>query len=106
MHESIASGRLSTKDRDEGLMLTTGYGARPGYVDVVAALFAAGAQITPWARNALHGEDLEQDPAMIRLFFENGLGPNATQSTDRDRDPNAREGRGEPLLRESKANGL
>ncbi|KAG4427425.1 hypothetical protein IFR05_017093 [Cadophora sp. M221] len=80
-------------------MLSTGLGIKPGYVDVVAALFAAGAKITPWARNALHGEDLKQDPALIRLFFENGLDPNATQSTDREINPDAKESRGEPLLR-------
>ncbi|PVH69651.1 hypothetical protein DL98DRAFT_598461 [Cadophora sp. DSE1049] len=63
-----------------GLVRATGKGIKPGYVDVIIALLAAGACITPWSLNALHGEDLKQDPAVIRLYFDHGLDPNATQT--------------------------
>lgn len=67
VHDAITSGRLTPYYRNEGLVLSVARGIQPGYVEVVAALLAGGASITPWVRNAVHGEDFEQDPAVIRL---------------------------------------
>ena len=71
----------------------------PGYVEVVAALLAAGARITPWVRTAVHGEDFEQDPAVIRLLLDNGLDPNATQIADFEPPDSMTQTGGEPLIR-------
>ena len=80
INEAIASGRQGRSFLDEGLVRATGKGIKPGYKDIIIALLAAGACITPWSLNALHGEDLEQDPAVVRLYFDHGLDPNATQT--------------------------
>ncbi|KAG4434663.1 hypothetical protein IFR05_009868 [Cadophora sp. M221] len=98
IHEAIASGQLTPHFRNEGLVLAVAHGIRPGYKDVVAALLAAGAPIRPWVRNALHGDTMEQDPAVIRLLFEHGLDPNATQSVDFEPADSTTQTGGEPLL--------
>lgn len=99
IHEAIASGQLTPYFRNEGLFLAVAHGIRPGYKDVVAALLAAGASITPWVRNALHGDSMEQDPTVIRLLLDHGLDPNATQSADFESADSLTQTGGEPLLR-------
>ncbi|KAH6710734.1 ankyrin repeat-containing domain protein [Leptodontidium sp. MPI-SDFR-AT-0119] len=98
IHEAIASGQLTPYFRNEGLFLAVAHGIRPGYKDVVAALLAAGASITPWVRNALHGDSMEQDPTVIRLLLDHGLDPNATQSADFESADSLTQTGGEPLL--------
>ncbi|KAG4429191.1 hypothetical protein IFR05_015325 [Cadophora sp. M221] len=98
IYDAIASGRLTPYYRNEGLVLSVARGIQPGYVEVVAALLAAGASITPWVRNALHGEDMQQDPAVIRLLLDHGLDPNATQSADFEPSDSTTQTGGEPLL--------
>ncbi|KAH7360795.1 hypothetical protein BKA65DRAFT_192607 [Rhexocercosporidium sp. MPI-PUGE-AT-0058] len=78
IHEAIISGRLTQEHLNEALVPATGNGFEPEYVDIVLALFAAGAYITQDAIDALHGENMQQDPAVVRLFFDHGLDPNAT----------------------------
>ncbi|KAH7346869.1 hypothetical protein BKA65DRAFT_595302 [Rhexocercosporidium sp. MPI-PUGE-AT-0058] len=78
IHEGITSGRLTQEYLNEALVPATGNGFELGYADIVSALFAAGACITQDAIDALHGENMQQDPAVIRLFFNHGLDPNAT----------------------------
>ena len=95
----IASGLLSPYFRDEGLRLAVAQGIHPGYLDIAAALLVAGAPITPHVRDALHGHDMEQDPAVIRLLFEYGLDPNATQSADFEPADSQIQTGGEPLLK-------
>lgn len=99
IHDAIASGRLTPYYRNEGLVLSVARGIQPGYVEVVAALLAAGASIMPWVRNAVHGEDMQQDPAVIRLLLDHGLDPNATQSADFEPPDSMTQTGGEPLLR-------
>ena len=99
IHDAIASGRLSQYYLNEGLVLSVARGIMPGYVEVVAALLAAGARITPWVRTAVHGEDFEQDPAVIRLLLDNGLDPNATQIADFEPPDSTTQTGGEPLIR-------
>ncbi|KAH7413250.1 hypothetical protein BKA64DRAFT_637924 [Cadophora sp. MPI-SDFR-AT-0126] len=48
VHDAITSGRLTPYYRNEGLVLSVARGIQPGYVEVVAALLAGGASITPW----------------------------------------------------------
>ncbi|KAK0105562.1 hypothetical protein ONS95_004095 [Cadophora gregata] len=78
IHQGITSGRLTQEHLNEALVPATGNGFEQGYADIVSALFAAGACITQDAIDALHGENMQQDPAVIRLFFNHGLDPNAT----------------------------
>ncbi|XMA17497.1 hypothetical protein WAI453_010288 [Rhynchosporium graminicola] len=98
IHDAIASGRLIPYFRNEGLILSVAKGIQPGYVEVVAALLTSGASITPWVRNAVHGEDMQQDLAVIRLLLDHGLDPNATQSADFERPDCTTQTGGEPLL--------
>ncbi|KAF7159490.1 hypothetical protein CNMCM5623_004828 [Aspergillus felis] len=81
--EALASGRLTADDLNEGLALAT-HMAHP---DVVAALFDAGASVSPWTVDALPGGDeVPQHPSVVRHFLDHGL------------DPNARCSNGEPVL--------
>ena len=95
----IARGLLSPYSRNEGLRLAVAQGIHPDYIDIVAALQAAGATITHRLRDALHGDDMEQDPAVIRLLFQYGLDPNATQSADFEPADSQVQTGGEPLLK-------
>ncbi|KAL2069028.1 hypothetical protein VTL71DRAFT_15366 [Oculimacula yallundae] len=70
VHEAINSGYLTTYYINEGLVLAVDNGIERGYVDIVTALLAAGALISPSVRNALPGEDMKQDPAVIRVLFD------------------------------------
>lgn len=99
VQENIASGLLSPYFRDEGLRLAVAQGIHPGYLDIAAALLTAGAHITPRVRDALHGHDIQQDPAVIRLLFEYGLDPNATQSADFEPADSQIQTGGEPVLK-------
>lgn len=81
-HEAIATGRLTTDDLDEGLKLAV----YKSYPDIVAALFDAGARVSPYTVNSLPGGDLQQHPSVVRHFLDHGLDPNTRLST------------GEPLL--------
>ncbi|CZT43391.1 uncharacterized protein RSE6_03423 [Rhynchosporium secalis] len=98
IHDAIASGRLIPYYRNEGLILSVAKGIQPGYVEVVAALLTSGASITPWVRNAVHGEDMQQDPAVISLLLDHGSDPNATQSADFERPDSTTPTGGELLL--------
>ncbi|KAL4805130.1 ankyrin repeat-containing domain protein [Aspergillus unguis] len=82
VREFIASGRLSLEILDQGLHLAT----LMSRVDIVPALFDAGARISARAIGALPGKNLRQDPRIIRHFLDRGLDPNAKLSS------------GEPLL--------
>jgi hypothetical protein len=72
--EAISSGRLSTKNLDEGLERAT----REAHPNVVAILFDASARASS-AKDWLTGTQ-SQMPGIIRQFFDHGLDPNATQS--------------------------
>ncbi|CZT07653.1 uncharacterized protein RAG0_13027 [Rhynchosporium agropyri] len=98
IHDAIASGWLIPYYRNEGLILSVDKGIQPGYVEVVAALLTSGASITPWVRNAGHGEDMQQDPAVISLLLDHGSDPNATQSADFERPDSTTPTGGELLL--------
>ncbi|GFF29350.1 ankyrin repeat and KH domain-containing protein mask [Aspergillus udagawae] len=81
--EALASGRLTANDLNEGLALAT----QMAHPEVVAALFDAGASVSPWTVGALPGEDeVPQHPSVVRHFLDHGL------------DPNSRCSNGEPLL--------
>ncbi|KAL4907228.1 ankyrin repeat-containing domain protein [Aspergillus multicolor] len=75
--EAIASGRLTVEDLDKGLKLATSM----RHVDIVTALFDAGACVTPDTTGSLPGKDLHQDPRIVRLFLDHSMDPNATHST-------------------------
>jgi hypothetical protein len=82
-HEALASGRLTTDDLNEGLALAT-HMAHP---EVVAALFDAGASVSPWTVDSLPGGDeVPQHLSVVRHFLDHGL------------DPNSRCSNGEPVL--------
>ncbi|PKX96892.1 ankyrin repeat domain-containing protein [Aspergillus novofumigatus IBT 16806] len=81
--EALASGRLTTDDLNDGLSLAT-HMAHP---EVVAALFNAGASVSPWTVDSLPGGDeVPQHPRIVRHFLNHGL------------DPNSRCSNGEPVL--------
>ncbi|KAF4232233.1 hypothetical protein CNMCM6805_010069 [Aspergillus fumigatiaffinis] len=81
--EALASGRLTTDDLSEGLALAT-HMAHP---EVVAALFDAGASVSPWTVDSLPGGDeVLQHLSVVRHFLDHGL------------DPNSRCSNGEPVL--------
>ncbi|KAI9368046.1 ankyrin repeat-containing domain protein [Aspergillus egyptiacus] len=66
--------------------ITTGTLTHTCHADIVAALFNAGARVTTSTTESLPGNDLQQDPAIVRHYLDHGL------------DPNARLSNGEPLL--------
>ncbi|PYI20824.1 hypothetical protein BO99DRAFT_441957 [Aspergillus violaceofuscus CBS 115571] len=85
VQRALASGQLSADQLDTGLQLATLH-AHP---HIVAALFDAGVPMTPGAVGSLCGKDGgQQDPRVIRLFFDRGLNPRKCTTS-----------RGEPLLR-------
>ncbi|PYH76187.1 hypothetical protein BO82DRAFT_322425 [Aspergillus uvarum CBS 121591] len=85
VQRALASQQLSAERLDTGLRLATG-AAHP---HIVAALFNAGVPMTPGAVGSLCGrEGGQQDPRVIRLFFDRGLKPKKCTTS-----------RGEPLLR-------
>ncbi|KAL3479398.1 ankyrin repeat-containing domain protein [Aspergillus californicus] len=75
--EAIATRCLPVEDLDKGLKLAT----RMGHVDIVTALFDAGARVTPDTTLSVPGKDGQQDPRIVRLFLDRGMDPNATHST-------------------------
>lgn len=74
--EAIMTGRLTVEDLDEGLKFAT----RMRHVDIVTALFEAGARVTLETTRSLPGADGQQDPRIVHLFLECGMDPNATHS--------------------------
>ncbi|KAI2921825.1 hypothetical protein CBS147320_7646 [Aspergillus niger] len=84
VQRALASGRLSAKDLDTGLRIST----KEAHPDIVAALFEAGVPMSPNAIGCLCGNDAKQDPRVIRLYFDRGLKPSDCITT-----------KGEPLLR-------
>lgn len=77
VQQALATGRLSTGNLDEGLADATG----EAHTEIVAALFDAGARITTSAIDSLPGAKMVQDVHIVRLFFDHGLEPNATQTS-------------------------
>ncbi|KAK0103179.1 hypothetical protein ONS95_014976 [Cadophora gregata] len=98
VQEALASDQLTPKIRNEGFVAAVLAGINPGVVDVISALLAAGEPITPRVRDAVHGENFEQSPAVLRLLFDNGLDPNASQSRDFEPADSLVQTGGEPLL--------
>ncbi|RAK76513.1 ankyrin repeat domain-containing protein [Aspergillus fijiensis CBS 313.89] len=85
VQRALASRQLTAERLDTELQLATG-AAHP---HIVAALFDAGVPMTPGAVGSLCGKDGgQQDPRVIRLFFDRGLKPKKCTTS-----------RGEPLLR-------
>ncbi|RAH78950.1 ankyrin [Aspergillus japonicus CBS 114.51] len=78
---ALASGRLNPPDLDEALNLASG----EAHADIVSALFAAGARITPDSASFLTGKSGHQhptivrflkDPACVRELLSRGADPN------------------------------
>ncbi|RAH50968.1 ankyrin repeat domain-containing protein [Aspergillus brunneoviolaceus CBS 621.78] len=85
VQRALASGGLSADELDTGLQLAT----LEAHPHIVAALFDAGVPMTPGAVGSLCGKDGgQQDPRVIRLFFDRGLKPKKCTTP-----------KGEPLLR-------
>lgn len=75
--EAIASGRLTSEELDEGLAEATAM----VHTDLVPVLFDAGASVSTKSVAALRGDSSQQHPTIVRLFFDHGLDPNATDSS-------------------------
>jgi ankyrin repeat protein len=78
--EAIASMQFTLDELDEGLIHAT----HEAHSDIVAALFDAGARVSPSTVDALIAP--KQNPNVLLQFLQHGL------------DPNARQSDGEPLL--------
>ena len=73
VERTIASQNLTPEDLEEGLAAAT----EQSHPDVVSILFNVGATITETALYSLPGNDLGQDPLVIRHYLDHGLDPNA-----------------------------
>ena len=72
VERTIASQKLTPEDLEEGLAAAT----EQRHADVVSRLFNAGATITETALGSLPGNDLGQDPLVVRQYLDHGLDPN------------------------------
>ena len=77
LHRFITNETLTPDDFEEGLAAAT----EQGHADVVSALFKAGVPITEMALDFLPGKKLKQEPLDLRQYLDQGLDPNARQSS-------------------------
>ncbi|CZS90865.1 uncharacterized protein RCO7_06687 [Rhynchosporium graminicola] len=87
INEGITGGRLSQAQLNEALVPATSKGFKLGFVDILSVLFSAEACVKQDAIDASGWQDMKQDNAVVRLFLDHGLDPNATIT------------HGEPVLR-------
>ncbi|CZT48062.1 uncharacterized protein RSE6_08713 [Rhynchosporium secalis] len=87
INEGITGGRLSQAQLNEALVPATSNGFKLSFVDILSVLFSAEACVKQDAIDASGGQDMKQDNAVVRLFLDHGLDPNATIT------------HGEPVLR-------